>query len=85
MPARPRRDPTDDWEQRRLLVGSPEQEAHKFLRPIYLEGWSAEAIAGYLETSRRRSTTRRAGGSPRGSPAGRTARGRRVTTRAWWT
>ena len=40
MPAgpRPRRDPTDDWQQLRLLVASPEQEAYELLRPIVLFG-----------------------------------------------
>ena len=35
---RPRRDPTDDWNQLRLLIGSPEQEAYEELRPIVLFG-----------------------------------------------
>jgi putative transposase len=38
MPARVRRDPTDDWEQLCLLVGSPEQEAYEILRAIVLFG-----------------------------------------------
>ena len=40
MPAgpRPRRDPTDDWNQLRLLVSSPEQETYELLRPIVLFG-----------------------------------------------
>lgn len=40
MPAavRPRRQPTDDWQQLRLLVTSPEQAAYEFMRPIVLFG-----------------------------------------------
>ena len=40
MPAgpRPRREPTDDWNQLRLLVASPEQETYELLRPIVLFG-----------------------------------------------
>ena len=40
MPAgpRPRREFTDDWDQLRLLVGSPEQETYELLRPIVLFG-----------------------------------------------
>ncbi len=36
--ARPRHDPTDDWQQIRLFVGSPEQETYELLRPIVLFG-----------------------------------------------
>jgi hypothetical protein len=36
--ARPRRQPTDDWQQLRLLVASREQEAYELLRPIVLFG-----------------------------------------------
>lgn len=36
--ARPRRHPTDDWSQRRLLVASPAQETYELLRPIVLFG-----------------------------------------------
>jgi len=35
---RPRHEPTDDWAQLRLLVGSPEQETYELLRPIVLFG-----------------------------------------------
>jgi hypothetical protein len=35
---RPQRQPTDDWQQLRLLVTSPEQEAYEQLRPIVLFG-----------------------------------------------
>lgn len=40
MPAgpRPRRDPTDDWDQLRFLVASPEQDTYELLRPIVLFG-----------------------------------------------
>jgi putative transposase len=40
MPAskRPQREPTDDWEQLRLFVQSPEQETYELLRPIVLFG-----------------------------------------------
>jgi hypothetical protein len=40
MPAgpRPRREPTDDWDQLRLLATSPEQETYELLRPIVLFG-----------------------------------------------
>jgi hypothetical protein len=40
MPAcpHPQRQPTDDWDQLRLLVGSPEQEPYELLRPIVLFG-----------------------------------------------
>jgi transposase len=40
MPAgpRPRRKPTDDWDQLRLLVASPEQATYELLRPIVLFG-----------------------------------------------
>ena len=42
MPAklRPRRDSTDDWDQLRLLVTSPEQATYEVLRPIVLFGQS---------------------------------------------
>ena len=35
---RPRREPTEDWEQLRLLVSSPAQAAYEVLRPIVLFG-----------------------------------------------
>jgi hypothetical protein len=35
---RPRREPTDNWDQLRLLVASPAQEAYELLRPIVLFG-----------------------------------------------
>src|SRR5512134_3467690 len=36
--ARPRRQPTDDWHQLRLLVTSSEQATYELLRPIVLFG-----------------------------------------------
>jgi hypothetical protein len=36
--ARPRRQPTDDWQQLRLLVTSSEQAAYELVRPIVLFG-----------------------------------------------
>ena len=47
MPAgpRPRRQPTDEWDQLRLLVTSPEQEAYELLRPIVLFGQPIRARA----------------------------------------
>jgi transposase len=58
MPARVRRDPTDDWEQLRLLVGSPEQEAYEVLRPIVLFGQPTAERAQETGTAER--TLRRA-------------------------
>ena len=67
MPAgpRPRREPTDDWEQLRLLVSSPEQETYELLRPIVLFGQPARARAP---------ETGVAGAHP--APQGRPLRGR---------
>jgi hypothetical protein len=47
MPAMPRtrRPPTDDWDQLRLLVSSPEQETYELLRPIVLFGQSSAGQA----------------------------------------
>jgi transposase len=47
MPAgpRPRRDPTDDWDQLRLLVVSSAQETYELLRPIVLFGQPIPARA----------------------------------------
>jgi len=58
MPARPRRDPTDDWEQLFLLVTSPEQEAYEILRPIVLFGQPTGERAQETRTAER--TLRRA-------------------------
>ena len=43
--SRPRRDPTDAWDQLRLLVTSPEQETYELLRPIVLFGQPIPARA----------------------------------------
>ena len=40
---RPRRQPTDEWDQLRLLVSSPEQSTYELLRPIVLFGQPAIA------------------------------------------
>jgi len=37
-PRRPRVEPTDDWEQLRLLAPFPEQRAYELLRPVVLFG-----------------------------------------------
>jgi putative transposase len=63
MPAgpRPRRRPTDDWTQLRLLVTSPEQETYELLRPVVLFGQSARSRAretGVPERTLRRKVTR---------------------------
>ncbi len=42
---RPRCQPTDEWDQLRLLVTSPEQEAYELLRPIVLFGQPIRARA----------------------------------------
>lgn len=63
MPASPRspRQPTDDWEQLRLLVTSPEQEAYELLRPIVLFGQPTRERARVTGVSERtlRSKVRR--------------------------
>jgi len=38
VPKRERVEPTEDWQQLRLLVGSPAQETYELLRPIVLFG-----------------------------------------------
>jgi transposase len=61
MPARVRRDSTDDWEQLRLLVTSPAQEAYEILRPIVLFGQPTSERAqetGMAERTLRRSLAR---------------------------
>lgn len=58
MPARPRREPSDDWAQLRLLVTSPEQEAYEILRPIVLFG--QPTVERALETDTAERTLRRA-------------------------
>ena len=52
-PKRPRRTPTDDWEQLRLVVGWPEQETYEMLRPIVLFGQAAAARARVVGVSER--------------------------------
>jgi transposase len=59
--SRPRRDPTDAWDQLRLLVTSPEQETYELLRPIVLFGQPASARAretGVPERTLRRRAVR---------------------------
>ncbi|MBA3414404.1 MAG: helix-turn-helix domain-containing protein [Chloroflexia bacterium] len=63
MPAGPRaqRPPTDDWEQLRLLVTSPEQETYEVLRPIVLFGQPSSERAretGVPERTLRRTVAR---------------------------
>ena len=58
---RPQRQPTDDWQQLRLLVTSPEQETYELLRPIVLFGQPAAARAretGVPERTLRRKVAR---------------------------
>jgi transposase len=58
---RPQRQPTDDWQQLRLLVTSPEQETYELLRPIVLFGRSSVARAretGVPERTLRRKAAR---------------------------
>jgi transposase len=52
-PKRPRRAPTDDWEQLRLFVGWPEQETYEMLRPIVLFGQTTAARAEVVGVSER--------------------------------
>ena len=59
--SRPRRQPTDDWQQLRLLVTSPEQAAYELLRPIVLFGQAPTARAwetGVPERTLRRKVAR---------------------------
>jgi putative transposase len=56
-PRRPRRQPTDDWQQLRLLVTSSEQEAYELVRPIILFGQPSDERA--RETGVSASTLRR--------------------------
>src|SRR5690349_6627241 len=55
MPAGPRaqRQPTDAWDQLRLLVATPEQETYELLRPVVRFGQSARARAHETGTSER--------------------------------
>ncbi|MDP9358109.1 MAG: helix-turn-helix domain-containing protein [Chloroflexota bacterium] len=59
--APPRRQPTDDWQQLRLLVASPEQETYELLRPLVLFGQPVRARAretGVPERTLRRKVAR---------------------------
>ncbi len=59
--SRPRQQPTDEWDQLRLLVRSPEQETYELLRPIALFGQLASARAqetGVPERTLRRKAAR---------------------------
>jgi putative transposase len=63
MPAgsRPRHQPTDDWDQLRLLIASPEQETYEQVRPIVLFGQSPTTRAhqtGVPERTLRRKAAR---------------------------
>ena len=53
MPATPRRQPTEDWDQLRLLVTSPEQVTYELLRPIVLFGQSPAARAKETDVAAR--------------------------------
>ena len=58
---RPQCEPTDDWEQLRLLVTSPAQELYELLRPIVLFGRTPAARAeetGFPERTVRRQADR---------------------------
>ncbi len=58
---RPRRQPTDDWQQLRLLVTSPEQASYELLRPLVLFGQPVRSRAretGVPERTLRRKITR---------------------------
>src|SRR5215211_4271352 len=59
--ARPRRQPTDDWQQLRLIVASPAQASYELLRPIVLFGQTPAARAhqtGVSERTLRRKVAR---------------------------
>jgi hypothetical protein len=53
VPTRPKRDPTDDWEQLRLWVTSLEQATYELLRPIVLFGRSPALRAAETGTPER--------------------------------
>lgn len=50
---RPRHEPTDDWNQLRLLVSSPVQATYELLRPIVLFGQPASVRARETGTPER--------------------------------
>lgn len=52
-PKRPKREPTDDWDQLRLWVTSPEQATYELLRPIVLFGRTPATRAAETGTSER--------------------------------
>ena len=52
-PKRPKREPTDDWDQLRLWVSSPEQETYELLRPIVLFGRTPAVRAAETGTPER--------------------------------
>ncbi len=59
--SRPRQQPTDEWDQLRLLVTSPAQETYELLRPIVLFGQPPAARAretGVPERTLRRKAAR---------------------------
>lgn len=56
-PKRPKREPTNDWDQLRLWIMSPEQETYELLRPIVLFGRSPAGRA--VETGTPERTLRR--------------------------
>ena len=60
-PRQPRRRPTDDWQQLRLLVTSPEQASYELVRPILLFGQPPDERAretGVSESTLRRKAAR---------------------------
>lgn len=52
-PKRPRREPTDQWEQLSLFVTWPEQETYEMLRPIVLFGQTSATRARSVGVSER--------------------------------
>jgi len=52
-PKRPRRTPTDNWEQLQLFAGWPEQQRYELLRPIVLFGQTSEERARATGVSER--------------------------------
>ena len=76
--SRPRRQPTDDWDQLRLLVASPEQETYELLRPIVLFG---QPTARPRPRDRRRPSAPCGARSPASTPPGCAASSSRTTRR----
>jgi hypothetical protein len=86
---RPRRQPTDDWQQLRLLVTSPEQAAYELLRPIVLFGQAPTARAwetGVPERTLRRKVARfeERGRSPASAAVGSAAPWTTTRSAARW-